>query len=170
MRPHCALVYKSRGPIEIINLAMTNARKKAQTSRTVSAKSLANLKPPAKGEVRNPKGRPVGARGKATLAAEAHIAALAAAASAPTVDEKTPVHKMPLDFLMLTMNDPEQTTGFRFKCAVELMPYCHRRMPVAIDGGEGKPLMPASINPIDLLALTDEQLEKLLTRMEKLGA
>lgn len=133
-------------------------RKKSPSSRTINARSLANLRPATKGEVRNPRGRAPGTKNKSTLAAEALL------------NEKVKVHEMPLDFLLLSMSDPAHTIGFRFKCAVELMPYCHRRQPVAIDGGEGKPLIPASINPLDLLALTDEQLDKLLTRMDKLGA
>lgn len=123
----------------------------------MSAKSLANLKPAQKGDVRNPKGRPRGVKDKRTQAAEALL----------TLGTK--VHTMPIDFLMLCMNDVEQLTHFRFRCAVELLPYCHRRQPVAIDGGEGKPLMGATIDPIALLALTDAQLETLLTRMDKLA-
>jgi hypothetical protein len=113
---------------------------------------------------RNLSGRPKGSLDKFQL-----IQAKAAARSGLT----------PLEFMLKLMRgDPEElaqigvpkkdiTTAIRRKAASDAAPYVHRKMPIGIDDGKGGPLMMYS--PEQLMALSDEELNKLATIMGKLA-
>ena len=81
----------------------------------------------------------------------------------------------PLDFFLAVMRKDARklaelgvpmkdcTTTNRMYAASAAMPYCHRKMPVAIDGGEGKPLF----SPSALHSLPEEELKLLVSALNK---
>lgn len=55
----------------------------------------------------------------------------------------------------------------RIAAATSAAPYVHRKKPIAIDGGEGKPV--SFISAAQLATLSDEELDKLLSVLAKLN-
>lgn len=132
--------------------------KRASVSRVPTAKQLAALKPFQKGQSGNPGGRKPGSKNKRT---KEHDALL---------EDLKVNNMMPLDFLILELNNPKNSLAIRFKCAAEALPYCHRRMPIGVDDGRGGPLKSFSFTPADLLDLSEEDLVKLIVRLESVSA
>lgn len=56
--------------------------------------------------------------------------------------------------------------GQRIQAATSAAPYVHRKKPIGIDGGEGKPI--AMVSAAQLAQLSDEELDKLLSVLGKL--
>lgn len=56
--------------------------------------------------------------------------------------------------------------GQRIQAATSAAPYVHRKKPIGIDGGEGKPV--SFVSAAQLAALSDEELDKLLSVLGKL--
>lgn len=121
---------------------------------------MANLaKSPARqGKCTNPSGRPKGSQNKRSKEQDDML-----------TDMKVQGHLLPLDFLILNMNNQKNSAAFRIKCAVEALPYCHRRMPIGVDDGRGGPIKHLNFAPADLLALNDEQLVELIVRLETMN-
>ena len=104
-----------------------------------------------KGVVANPKGRGKGVKDRRTLAREALLRA--------GVDPKSLTGIMPLDYMLQTLRDPKNSSRLDKQWAAEkAAPYCHRKMPIAIEGGD-KPLVfldaakMAQMGPQELAAL-----------------
>lgn len=55
----------------------------------------------------------------------------------------------------------------RIAAATSAAPYVHRKMPIGIDGGEGKPI--AIVTAEKLAAMSDEELETMFKLLERLG-
>ncbi len=118
-----------------------------------------------KGVSGNPSGKPSGVLGKFQMER-----ALGAMEDGPD----------PLTFMIAIMRRDEAklrewnvplnsiTTGVRMRAGENAMPYVHRKMPMAIDGGEGKPL--TLLTPEVVAKLTDEELGKLAAVMTILKA
>ena len=71
----------------------------------------------------------------------------------------------PLEFLMSVIRDPKAKSSQRLDAAKAAAPYMHRKMPIAIEGGE-------SDRPISLTALhalTDSELQTLQSLLVKAG-
>src|ERR1700737_3556456 len=78
-----------------------------------------------KGQCANPRGRPKGARGKLYELTEKQRTEMA---------ERHGI--MPLDFFMSTMRDESARIGDRLEAAKLAAPYLHRKMPIAVEGGD----------------------------------
>lgn len=105
-----------------------------------------------KGQSGNPKGRPKGRKSRRTLAREAA--------------EK--LGMTPLEYMLKTLNGSSKLYSKRDRqwAAEKAIPYTNRRMPIAIEGGD-KPL--TIIDPSKIAELETEDIEKLVTVLEKLG-
>lgn len=121
----------------------------------VNAKSLKNLKPFKKG---NPDGRAgnKGSKSKWAIISEEARRQLAAR-----------IGITPLEFLMSLLRDDNTPIELKIRAAVECAPYMHRRMPIAIEGGD-KPL--TVIDPAQLAKLSSKQLAMLMEIMKTIGA
>jgi Family of unknown function (DUF5681) len=92
------------------------------------ARNSTSFKP---GQSGNPKGRGAGKRGKIYWLTEQAKQELA---------EKHDT--MPLDFLLSVLRDDTIPLDMRIQSATAAAPYMHRRMPIAIDGGDpSKPIV-----------------------------
>ena len=114
-------------------------------------------------EKRRP-GRPVGAKGKSKINVSESV---------KEVRDMFGAHEdwiTPLEFLLAEMQDPENPKHVRIDCAKNAAPYVHRRMPQAIDGGEGKPinLLSTSASLEHLATLDDSELTNLLQLVGKI--
>jgi hypothetical protein len=107
-----------------------------------------------KGQVLNPNGRPAGTKNKLSLK------------DAQEAQKKYGVK--PLDFFMVHLNDPRMPRDFKFECAKAAAPYVHRKMPIAIDDGNGGPVSFAS--PEQLAKLPTKDLKMLTEILGKLKA
>lgn len=74
-----------------------------------------------KGEVANPNGRPKGSRNKKDIFMEA------------ITKQALDGGILPLDFMLQITRDETMPVGFRFECAKAAAPYCHRKMPQAVE-------------------------------------
>lgn len=74
----------------------------------------------------------------------------------------------PLQFMQSMAMDETLDPALRLKAASDVAPYLHRKKPVAIDGGEGKPLTVLSAEK--LAAMSNEDLGALNAALIKLGA
>ncbi len=72
----------------------------------------------------------------------------------------------PLGFFLQTLTDPRSSWKRKAWAADKAAPYLHRRMPLAIDGGEGKPIMIATSK--QLQAMDPELLAQLASIVDKL--
>lgn len=106
-----------------------------------------------KGQSGNPAGPPKGYRKRATKKLAKEMAA------------KHGI--MPVDFLLGEMRAAKNNKVLRVRCAESAAPYLHRRMPIGIDGGEGKPL--TLVNAEALAKLSDKELETLTVILRKVG-
>ena len=67
----------------------------------------------------------------------------------------------PLQFMETVMREEVLPVGIRLEAAKSAGPYRHRRKPISIDGGEGKPITIATAE--QLAKMSAEDLEKLNT-------
>ena len=114
-------------------------------------------------EKRRP-GRPVGAKGHPKVTVSAAV---------KEVSDMFKAHEdwiTPLEFLLAEMQDTNNPKHVRIDCAKNAAPYVHRRMPQAIDGGEGKPinLLSTSASLEHLATLDDSELSNLLQLVGKI--
>ena len=112
-----------------------------------------------KGVSGNPKGNPPGYKKKRTIGREK----IAASRFTPAEMAKL----MPLDFALDILRHPtEYSLTDRQWAAHEAMPYLHRKMPIAIEGGD-RPI--GVIDAGKLTSMKTEELERLATIMATLG-
>lgn len=76
--------------------------------------------------------------------------------------------KMPLDFMLslLTSREPGVTLDDRKWAAQQAAPYCHRKMPIAIEGG-GAPIQ--VFDATKLAGLDTKELRTLMALLGKIG-
>jgi hypothetical protein len=106
-----------------------------------------------KGEVLNPKGRLPGTKNQHSLRQAAEAA------------KKYGI--LPLDFFLTNLNDPKAKFAVKMDCAKAAAPYVHRKMPIAIDNGEGGPVSFAT--PEQLARLPAKDLKVLQEIMSKVA-
>lgn len=78
----------------------------------------------------------------------------------------------PLQFCCSVLRDEKASFADKKWAAHELMPYMHRKMPVAVDNGQGGPIGVMSYKPEQLAQLTEDELGKLeliLMRLNTVG-
>lgn len=74
----------------------------------------------------------------------------------------------PLEFLVSVMRDPKAKLKDKFAAAHAAAPYMHRRMPIAIEGGDpGKPII--TLEASQLRNLTTKELTLLRELFQKIG-
>jgi hypothetical protein len=113
-----------------------------------------------KGQSGNPKGRPKGMRTKAMQLTNQERLQLIVEHGDVT----------PLKFLMSVMVDEKEYKDVRVDAAKAAAPYFHRKMPIAIEGGDGPPVKTSSSMVIRKLdALTADERKAALALFEKLG-
>lgn len=156
----------------------------AELSKTGAVKKAGQLK---KGETANPAGRPLGAKNVLT---EAKVKYLSMQGQTPlefltavyrdqlydeyqteVVDEKRGIaHVFPkLDPItgdIIAKKIPVDLQQ-RIAAATSAAPYVHRKKPIGIDGGEGKPV--SFVSAAQLATLSDDELDKLLQVLGKLN-
>ena len=113
-------------------------------------------KPWPKGVSGNPKGCPKGIPRKKP-ASKRELRRQAIAASGLT----------PLEFLLSVMRDVEVHMDYRIKAAHAAASYCHRKMPIAIEGGD--PDKPIVFEVSALQGLTVQEKMTLLSLFEKMA-
>jgi len=75
----------------------------------------------------------------------------------------------PLDYMMVTLNDPQATKADKQWAAEKAAPYVHRRMPLAIEGGDpARPVLVAAAR--QLRELSPEEFALLQQLSPKLEA
>lgn len=178
---------KSGAPVaweKVASKTRTRAPKtQLQTERVAAAEVAANTEP-TKGSKKG--GRPLGSKSKIT---DAKLRFLAQTGQTPlefltavyrdqlydeyeveVVDAKrNVVHVFPkLDPITgdVAANKIKVDIAQRIQAATSAAPYVHRKKPIGIDGGEGKPV--SFISAAQLAALSDDELDKLLTVLGKL--
>jgi hypothetical protein len=108
-----------------------------------------------KGQVANPKGRPKGSKNKK----DEMIAKLTQQA----IDGGL----LPLDFFLSNLRNDEMPLGFRYENAKAAAPYCHRKMPIAIENADA----PFKVFDMSMLVgLSDAELavvEKLMSKAQE---
>jgi hypothetical protein len=119
-------------------------------------KSKPRGKPWPKGVSGNPKGCPKGITRK-KVASKRELRRQAIAASGLT----------PLEFLLSVVRDVEVHIEYRIKAAHAAAAYCHRKMPIAIDGGD--PNKPVVFEASALQGLTVQEKMTLLSLFEKMA-
>ena len=102
-----------------------------------------------KGHSGNPKGRPKGTRRTVSEAERQELA------------QRMGI--TPLEFLMSILRDPTAKFHEKLDAAKAAAPYMHRKMPIAIEGGE--PERPILLH--DLRRLSDSEMLMLKTLLEK---
>ena len=101
----------------------------------------------------NPKGKPKGSKNRSSLA------------RALGIDKKPGL--MPLEFMLEVLRHPDDYPFVaRQWAAKEAAPYLHRKMPIAIEGGD-KPLV--FLDAAKLTNMTAEDLSKLAALLEKVA-
>lgn len=110
------------------------------------------------GKSGNPNGRPKGARSKITMLTEKQRIELA---------QRTGI--TPLEFLMSVLRDPAAPFDYKVECAKIASPYLHRKMPIAIEGGDPtKPLI--TLDAAQLRNISTTELKALKDILAKIGA
>lgn len=105
-----------------------------------------------KGTSGNPKGRPKGSRDRRTLGREYMMKSMGIT---------------PLEFMLEVLRNPKKySTRDRMWAADKAAPYVHKRMPIAIEGGD-KPIM--VLDAAKLATIGTGELEHLLEIMTALG-
>ena len=113
-----------------------------------------------KGQSGTPKGRPKGALGKVSQMTNQERLKLLAEHGDVT----------PLKFLISLMVDETERMDLRVDAAKHAAPYFHRKMPIAIEGGDGPPVKTSSSMVIRKLdALSADERKAALALFEKLG-
>ena len=104
-----------------------------------------------KGQSGNPKGKPKGTKSRRTLAQ-----AEAIAASGLT----------PLEFMLEVLRHPKDySTAQRMWAANAAAPYVHRKMPIAVEGGNSPIKL---LNVTNLASMTEADIEKLVALLDNL--
>jgi len=73
----------------------------------------------------------------------------------------------PLEFLMSVLRDPNAKFIYKVECAKVAAPYMHRRMPIAIEGGD--PTKPILLDNLAMSALNRTELAALQAILVKAG-
>lgn len=164
------------------------SKAKVVAERTAHAKVAAKVKASeiAGSPISNKTGRPLGSRSKIT---DAKLRFLAQTGQTPlefltavyrdqlydeyeveVIDAKrNVVHVYPkLDPITgdVAAEKVKVDLGQRIQAATSAAPYVHRKKPIGIDGGEGKPI--AMVSAAQLAQLSDDELDKLLSVLGKL--
>jgi hypothetical protein len=105
-----------------------------------------------KGRSGNPRGRPKGTRRTTSEAERQELA------------QRMGI--TPLEFLLSILRDPKAKFHEKLDAAKAAAPYMHRKMPIAVEGGE--PERPILLH--DLSVLSDSEFLMLTTLLEKAGA
>lgn len=119
------------------------------------ALSVTKRKGPQKGMVNNPDGKNLRPKQRRVMGKEIAEA-----------DKKRGL-LMPLDFMLSVMRDKTMPLNFKLLAAEKSAPYVHRKMPIAIEGGD-RPI--TIVSSLKIGHLTTEELEALTTSLSKLGA
>lgn len=112
-----------------------------------------------KGQSGNPKGRKPGQKAKYDQLSNEQRQAIAAITGGLS----------PLDlFISIVRSESDIPLELRMQAARDAAPYLHRKMPIAIDGGENKPI--SMLDIAQLKGLSTAELTTLLKLVEKAGA
>lgn len=123
-----------------------------------------------KGKSGNPNGRPVGAKDKVPRAKARRVLEAAvreARESAGAKADRLAKDLTPLGFMEAVLRTPSQYPfAARAWAAEKAAPYLHKRMPIAIEGGD-RPL--TIVDAAQLAKLSSSELELLIATLIKLG-
>ncbi len=111
---------------------------------------------PPKGFVANPAGKAKGTKNRRTIGKEL--------LAAKQIDSGL----MPLDFALQILRDQTGTYGKADKmwAAQVALPYTHKKMPIAIEGGD-KPI--SIIDATKVASMGEKEIEQLIVVLQKLG-
>ena len=116
-----------------------------------------------KGQSGNPNGRPKGARTRP------RIGKTFGAVNKSMLEQARLKKLLPLDFMLEVLRNPKDYPFVaRQWAAKEASPYIHKRMPIAIEGGDS-PLNILNLDPAALAKLTTKQLEAIAAALDQLG-
>lgn len=114
-----------------------------------------------KGKSGNPAGKKPGTKNKVSKVTARRVLEAAVRDAQGKAADRAAKGLTPLGFMEAVLRTPsEYPFAARSWAAKEAAPYLHRKMPIAIDGGEGKPIPVMMIDPAKLAAMDSDTLRK----------